>query len=431
MTQHSYRLAVVLGAPGNYTILPREKADLEAGALSAVNGFAISWGSPTARDHPEAGSHRLEFEASPANAAALTLDTRINVNCLIDGVYTVNLLVAWVESADRHKTKAGRRRITPELADWYGRASATKLAALPWPPHNQVQRFQAINSASPSGLLCDWFKASDQITLLPRDVDNADALDVIRRTIAPQRAAAGYAGFKPIGLPGNVYNGPVTIQGTTQPATITPHPHKVITVPAAALEDTPEFLDRSSYITQARYSTAYWTTAGGRGDDVTLVSRNPNPQKLTASVWTVESDRGVAQAGTTLPSEISWVATANLNPTWARQPARVQLDQIDTQGLINLVGSDTRDAVILHIPDAPAGFDPYQTVIGGHLVGDYDQPIPLTLTVRLEPTRLTGARPMKFSDFPGPATAFPGLPARMSNQSPTVRISDLELVTIR
>lgn len=198
-------------------------------------------------------------------------------------------------------------------------------------------------------------------------------------------------------------------------------------VPAAALERTSEYLDRSSYVTQINYQTSLWTSDDKvRGDDVTLVARGPNPQRLTSSVWTVTTDRGTAPGGT-VSTELGWILDGAPAPRWMPHPSEILLEKLTATDQIALLDLDTRDAVILHVYDAPAGYDPYQTVIGGQLECDFSKASPLSLTLTLEPTRLTGARPMRFSDFP-PADG-PSLPARFDNQGADIRISDLELVT--
>lgn len=432
MTMRAASITLQLRPPGDTSwITVTNDATLIDERALAVDNVTIGWGRPTFRDHPDPGTVTFDLiiPDGAADTALVRYDTEVRLDAALellqpDGSWAAAspsptpLTRAWITSWERTRAKDSRRyRYTITALDELGRAAAVNLAAAPWPQEPAQGRLDKINQASPVGTLTNFVSGAG--TVIPRDVDNAPALDVIRETARLSADAVEtsdgriWLKERPSQRIQTIITGNLTSMGSRV--------ESVLEVPTAIVVDSGQYLDRSSLLNEA---TIEHGTAGER---VTTSYREPG-SSYSSSRWTRTTDV-VATTGVVA----AWLADLIA----AQGEPAVQLN--DTQLVLDkpwpipkahhLVSMDHRHFVLakLNGSNRHADVDAIQAVRGGVLT---IRGLELTLVVSLEPARVYGIRRLRWATFP--RSPHDNARLRFSNLGVgpgRIRFTDLSLIT--
>ena len=425
---HTYTLTVTVTPPGGAPVVlnTTDPATAETGAvLSAVDALAVSWGASSGRDHPDPGSIALRIRHAAPDAIAY--ESLIEAQLQVDGRPAVLVARGWASVLTQHQ----RRRLDGttlwltdvQAVDVLGLAAAVRLASLPWPAEGLTSRLPRINTASPVPLVATMpadarDAPSPSAALRSRDVDNADALEIIR--ITASSGAPVTIGTERAWLPGFAHEGPagVTVDGLAGitlawlPVQFVPVRHRPpVTLPAAAVERTAATTSRASVLDQVGVSlTPRLTDAAGVRDldPADAIVRPAVRRQRSTSAHTITTDHwaGVATEEETLTVDdipapnrrwaLALIAEA-ATPVPIPDAATIDLELLPAATVELLTGIGSRGNVVTAIDPPTPPVDQYQRVLGGRLTYRHGRP---ALVVDTEPAQLAGARPMRWSDWP-------------------------------
>ena len=415
--------------------------------LTAVDRLTISWSHPNARLHEEAGSLRISLRHPVAGV--ITLGSKLTVAVVVDSVL-IELGSWWVQSVEWRRLPSGAWLHAVDAVDTVGLAAGIRLASTPWPADQDLeQRVDAINAASPITLVeppgWDGFNAP----LLGRDVDNADALDIIQRT------AATWGRCALAGVDGIVLHAPAATRiivghymtPSVPVSSIVERGPAPVTLPANVIESAPRGLSRAGLITVARINFWIEDLDTGETSEAARSWRNPAPGQPTASLIIDTDFRHTTSAAWPLDPADAYlgdmaaiaagIAAEGSTPRPQLTAARIVVDQLPQ--LADLISIHTRTRIILTISGAPADVDPTVHIAAGAISIRAGR---LALQLTLAPAITAGLRPMRWSDWPTPTTVpdppIMGDPVatRWSHTGPPavtapadlIRISDTRLV---
>lgn len=383
--------------------------------LSAVEACVIEWGRPHPHGHDAPGSITLVLRLDRPGAVAL--DDEVLIHALPQGWPVGNRMLVgqgWVESVEYDRVpESAVWRYVVRCQTWAGRADAARLSAAPWPADQELsERLQAINAASPYPIVDPIHAAGSiglSVPLAARDVDNANALEVLQVTantwgLLVQESRYGMLLYTPAG-----HEWFMPRLSTVSPRVeldVAPQQHSEL--PARALARTPRRLDRSGYLTDVVVNFQLFDSTTGETSDASRRWRAPGASGHAGSQLTIDTDYQVAFT----PDYPIDPAAAYLGPAGTRAEAltatpaaarpvleagRVLLDRLDVGRVSLLAGTAYRSVATWLVTECPPDLDPVVTVLTGRLTIEAGW---MGLEVELAPMILAGVRPLMWSDFP-------------------------------
>lgn len=415
---HAYALTLTLTPPGGDPITVNVNDATDAGQLTAIAELGITWGMPSGRDHQDPGTITATFLLDIPDA--IPWESRLDAHLAVDGRPPMLIAQGWAQVIveTRIDRPAGPvYRYSVSCTDILGRGQAARLAATPWPAEDPVTRLGRIVQASPialDGNPAPYLWAGHRqpsLNVAARDVDNASALEVLRATTFPDlipevliEAVNGIAYAPP---PGTLILRDAI--GAWDVWRLGGQP----TIPASAVELTTRTTSRATVVDQVVLSVArQWVDAEGvtqtAGLDVTV--RPTTARGTSTGSHTITADTAIVTAAQDTPVSASdikdWAAVRwarnllelNASPCPVLAPARLDVAQLDASQIRQFTAIATRPFIRVTIDGVTeASVSPYQRVIGGTITYRAGQ---LAITAQLEPTRVTGSRPMRWSDWP-------------------------------
>lgn len=391
---------------------------------AAVDALTVTWSRPTGRSHAEPGTLKLSVLAPVGyDEAWATWDAEVIAEVLLDGLVWFPVGRGWINTVSRRTI---RRDAAPawlyavDCIDVLGRANATRLAALPWPQHTRAQRAAAIDAASPAGpLLGSELGSWSAITgdLVPRDVDNANALDIIRRTTDPSSTAQeGEDGIverrPPAPWPTAASEDGRYLRLLGQ--------RYVVELPANTIEDTGRTIDRTSRVDGVTLTYPTLDPDDGKWVETSETIRATVTRGSASSLKLVTDELGLdtpTAAGQRLRSSLagllgeSAAAARRLTST-----PRIIVDRLTPADIRDLVEIRQRGNNLIRITPRPDDLDALHTVLGGELriVGRT-----IRLALDLAPSIVDGIRPLKFIEAREPLTDYRAVFRRPDSTPPT------------
>lgn len=415
---------------------------LATGRAVAVDDVKIGWGQPTPRDHPDPGTIAFTLlvdDDTGIDAQLLAYDTEVIIDAIFEhdlaGWVHVNYPLAptfdtlargWVTTWDRGRLRPdGRRPYRINAIDILGRAAATRLAATPWPStHTAAQRVAAINAASVAGPLL----ATDaSVTTADYDVDNAPALDVIRRharlSTLTTETLAGIT---------TVSRFTRRLQTTTAETITFPLARSdALPVPASIVEDSGRAMSRTSVVSEVAV-TAYWAINAARSTR----TYKDGGGSYSSSRYAADTDETILTPAPAYPFSIISPADVAM---WASQlikesagaatqlpPARVLVDRPESSATLrDLFVLGRRHPQAIRLTGGPTDLDRIHYVTGGELTIRGRR---ITLSITTAPGRTSGLRSLRFADLSSatnrprikPSTDALGFPIRIADLYATV-----------
>lgn len=385
--------------------------------LSAVQELSWQWSRPSPRDHQDDGT--LELTLRFALPRHIAIDAYINIALHVAG-HIIDLPGHWVESVTWAET---RRPDLPSVwtytitaTNGVGRANGIRLSATPWPEHDELEeRLDRINAASPVPLVDLEATATNlggpslqSPPLLGRDVDSANALDIITRTAntwglliaAVRRGVALYS------QEATRIFGPANYSvGTRWSIVRTPPPTPL---PASAIEQRPRSLSRQGLVTTCRVDFYVKNSTTGEVREASRTWRasvaRPSAQVNIATDYLANEstdwplDDTTAFVGDVAQTAIALVVEASTNPAPILEEGRIVLARVP-ELLPALIAPVLSQRTQFIITDAPDDLAVAVAITQGHLTVADGQ---VALSLALQPLALTGTRPMRISDWPGP-----------------------------
>lgn len=364
----------------------------QAGELSAVQGLTIAWGQSTPIDSQDAG--RVELQLLSADPLPAPWESEVTIDGQIDGRPAVRLGRGWVASAKyRPRGELWLSRIT--LADVVGRAMATKPVAADatWPAEEVGDRLARI--AAGAGWDLAEALAFSSTVAQTKVTSSATAYELADHALRswPAAAVEGLEGLTGRVLDANrvTWPGYFTSDATPFPGAVDVGEEPLL-VPASAIGSEWRGPDRASALTQVRYTTR--DAAGATVDTVV-----PNPLGAVAG--------STAELAVTADATLSTYHLANYRELLADvdgralvtlEPGQLVTTQVDAATLEALVAVPGRAARAIRITGCPDDLDPFQTITAGTLT--LDAGLSARLAITLQPTRLAGVRPLRWSDWP-------------------------------
>ncbi|MFT3876190.1 MAG: hypothetical protein QM708_07200 [Propioniciclava sp.] len=391
------------------TVNTTSGAAANLGILTAVGALTCEWSHPNARTHEEPGS--LSLTLRYPTPGLIHLDSKLHISCRVHNA-TLDLGSWWVESVHARRTSdAWIYKIA--AANAVGRAAGIRLAASPWPAADVRlrDRIAQINHASPIALLDPDDDSPEHQWLVARDVDAADALEIIHRT-ASSYARLAVASSTGIAL--------VHPDGThiRVPRHDPPHPPAAVVsrgappavLSASRVEDAGRDLSRRGLVTVVRVT---FYVADRDTGDVSETSRNwrsPQARHLPTASLTIDTDLEFETTAahpldpsTVVLPEIgpfaAGIAGEGTTPRPVLTAARlaVGLDDVPWDAVLDV---RRRTTTIFFLDPVPADLDPAVYISAGTIEIAAGQ---LTASVTLAPAVTAGIRPMRWSDWPTPA----------------------------
>lgn len=383
-----------------FTVNTTLAAAAEAGELSAVDQVVIAWGQSTPIDSQDAGRIELTLTSSTPNPAPY--DSEVTITASVNGFPAILIAHGWVLTS-RYAPRGDLWLTRLVLTDVLGRSEATKLPTDElWPAESVHDRLARIETAAGWSCLEDVYGPEPAA---PVNVATSDTVkELAERTlrVLPAALVEGAEAMTSRKLAGALIQWPGWYVGTVpihyDPLVVMDHGLTPVDIPGAAIGSLWRGDDRSSLITQIRYTTVSTETVGDRVD-TTL--QNPNAPVGATAELLVAADTYYDDDDAARYLEL----LAGLRRLVTLDPGPIMLNQVGVATLSLLIGIPQRAGVPLRIVDCPVDLDPFQTVVAGTLT--IDKGLKAKLDVTLKPTAIAGARPLRFSDFPGPGDIPP------------------------
>jgi hypothetical protein len=393
----SITTTLTLRPPGGaaVTINTDDRDDAIAGDTSAIRAATVTWGRSSVRDHQNAG--RVTVVLRAAELLAVPFDSELSLSLSLNGRPAVLVAHGWVESMTyTGPDTRGRWEHSITCATIVGRAAATTITGQTWPNQFIGDRLTAIQAAAPIQLLDPAALLPAQGPQAPLTIDSDNALDLI------QRAYASLPTLVVEGATGLIHGGGLG-RGITYPfvygsGDVTPGYLSAVTTPiplpiaAAAVGAAPRQVDRSTMLTGVTV-----TTKDATGAQIT--TRYANAGVSTSSADTaITTDAILTLASSALRRQILHLLAENTTPTPVLSgQVPILLDQLDPATVEALIAIPGRMSAVLAIDGGPVDLEPLQAIRDATLTIADGR---LTLDAGLEPARLAGVRPVRWSDFP-------------------------------
>lgn len=374
--------------------------------LTAIEELSASWSRPTPRDSPDAGTTQLvlRYPTQPPIYAGYWVTVGVQLD---PGGAVVPVAAGPVESVTyaRSNHRRGIWRAVVQCIDTLGYAEQARLAATPWPVHTTIPaRLAAIAAAGPPGMLdldavpAGGWPDATSAPLAPRDVDNAPALDVIRRTVAGYLLVAdnGPSGVTVAGRPGPHI--------TWTPAVQIVRGDPVTTLPARAVRDMPRSISRRGGLNSATIRYQRHDDAGELVEDETSYRYLT---RRTESGYRIDTDQ-LRTAGQTTELDAWLTDTMALSAGQAPMldgTADVLTRDLTAATLAPLIDSTRRGHAVVLLDRADPDIEPGQAITSGRLAIRAGH---LSLTIGMQPARLAGYHALTWGEIP-PAVQFDDL----------------------
>ncbi|MFT3877420.1 MAG: hypothetical protein QM708_13505 [Propioniciclava sp.] len=419
MSGHPWSIPVdVTLTLGTLTINTTSADAAHEGTLTAVESLTVDWARPSLRGHEEPGT--LTLTLRHPRPGLIALGDRIAAWCTPTATAPLSLGAWWVESCTWAQAPSGAWIYEVTATNAIGRASGVRLAASPWPSGwvRLADRIASINAASPFTLVAHDTSA-DTAVLLGRDVDSADALDIIQRT-AMSYGRFAVAGPHSIALarPAATHVRMPRYEPPRPPAVLVDRGRPPAPLPASRVENSGRELSRRGLVTAVKVSYHLLDLDSGDTTEEARSWRSPAAHLPPAALafdtdLLVETsaadplDPATVHLGA--PGSIAaGIAAEGTTPRPLLAPARCAVG-LGGLPLTDLIEIGHRASAILTLDGAPADLERLVHIAAStiHIARGR-----LALSVTLAPAATAGVRPLRWTDFPTP-TDVPYQPATL------------------
>jgi|GEM_PF-5283798 len=404
---HLDSVMVQISRPDNWIPLVVNTTDAElarAGEVTAVESVTVAWSRPHGLGLLQAGSASITLTVGDDQLAWITWDAIVDVSIPIGSGSNpdIALVYGWVTGWTRDRLPGGLWRVKLTVEDVVARAAAAVAGDTPWPLEAANTRIMHINQASPvGGLVQIGPYPSGYASAAARDVDSRSVLDLIERTCAPTWTTTytnrgGLVAIVP--MPGTAIAWPRLVYGVQVAASAAPSGPAPVALDASQVEDVPRALSRSSMVNRVA-----WTHTHGYVPD----GQSATVYEDTTETWHGDLDRSASSIALpggditymdpdTMAAFCGRVIAENATPAESLD-GDITLVNLTAAQMDGLFDTNSRGTVTMFIIDAPDDVDPIQRVIGGAVTIERGR---LKAAVRLQPARLSGLRPARFTDAP-------------------------------